>query len=150
MLRDPWINFSPDMMPNLHGLAMSLGAGSWVETGLVCAVVVTFGWICRRTDDYEFLFALSVLCGLLVSYHSGVGDDVLLLLVIAVITSSLRTATNDKPLRMALALTMTPLPYFTGVSLSIILPLLFLLILALAAFSVARGRKQKLIIPAAA
>ena len=151
MLRDPWINFSPDMMPNLHGLAMSLGAGPWVETGLACAVVGTFLWICQRTDDYEFLFAVSVLCGLLVSYHSGVGDDVLLLLVVAVIASSSAAApANDKALRMALAVTVTPLPYFTGISLSIVLPLLFLLILGLAAVSVARRQKQALMVPAAA
>jgi hypothetical protein len=102
-------------------------------------------WICQRTENYEFLFALSLLCGLLVSYHSGISDDILLLPVFALIVNSSR----DKPLRIALAVSLTPIPYFLGVPLSVVLPLLFLLILTLAAVSVAhRDKQQHRIIPA--
>ena len=122
------------MMPNLHGLTAALNGGTRVEAALACAVIVAFLWICQRTESYEFLFALSILCGLLVSFHSGIGDDVLLLLVfVAIVHSSL-----DKPLRMVVALSLTPLPYFLGVSISVIMPILFLLTLILAAISVER------------
>ena len=133
-LRNPWINFRTDMMPNLHGLTAALNGGARVEAALACAVIATFLWICLRTESYEFLFALSILCGLLVSFHSGIGDDVLLLLVFVTIFHS----SLDKPLRIALAVSLTPLPYFLGVPISVIMPLLFLLTLILAAISLER------------
>src|SRR5271169_3109590 len=88
VLRDPWINFSPSMMPNLHGLAATLGAGPAVEAVLAASAVLVFLWICSRTDDYELLLALSVLCGLLVSYHSGVADTILLLFIFVLIMNA--------------------------------------------------------------
>jgi Glycosyltransferase family 87 len=128
MLRNPWINFNSEMMPNLHGLVATLGGRSWLEIGLAAVVLMAFFWLCYKTDDYEFLFALSLLCGLLVSFHSGIGDVILLLLVFVLIVHSCQ----DKALRIALAVTLTPLPYFIGVPIGVVLPLLFLLILILA------------------
>jgi hypothetical protein len=135
MLRDPWINFSADMMPNLHGLTASLKLGSaapLMETGMVCVVVAAFLWICQRTDNYEFLFALSLLCGLLVSYHSGISDQILLLLVFVLIVNS----RGEKPLRIALALTLTPIPYFTGIGVNVVMPIMLLVLLTTAAVAV--------------
>jgi hypothetical protein len=137
VLRDPWINFSVDMMPNLHGLTASLTrstAAPVIEIGMVCAVVATFLWICQRTENYEFLFALSLLCGLLVSYHSGISDQILLLLVFVLIVNS----RVEKPLRIAVALSLTPIPYFTGIGVNIVIPLLLLAVLTLAVVAVAQ------------
>jgi hypothetical protein len=145
-LRNPWINFDVSMMPNLHGLVATLGASPRLEIALTCAVILTFLWICQRTENYEFLLALSLLCGLLVSYHSGISDDILLLPIFALIVNSSR----DKPLRIALAVSLTPIPYFLGVPLSVVLPLLFLLILTLAAVSVAHRHSRDRIVPALA
>jgi hypothetical protein len=146
ILRSPSINFSVEMMPNLHGLITGLGASASLEIGATGAVVAAFLWICQRTDDYEFLFALSLLCGLLVSYHSGVGDDILLLPVFVLIVHS----SQDRPLRIALAATLSPIPYFIGVPLNFVLPALLLLILMLAAVATVPGRRPQTILPAVA
>ena len=140
VLGNPWINFGTEMMPNLHGLAGSFQAGSVFELGMSGVVVLAFLWTCFRTDDYELLFALSILCGLLISFHSGIGDDVLLLLVFVLIAA----AQVDKPLRIIMALCLTPLPYFTGLSISVTLPLLFLLTVVFAVVSVENGHRRSL------
>jgi len=126
-LRNPWINFSAEMMPNIHGLLTSLHASPVAEIGLVVAVVLAFLWNCQESDNYERLFALSLLCGLLVSYHSGIGDGILLLVVFALVIPS-----GSRPLRVALAVTLSPIPWFLGLPIGVVLPLLMLLILALA------------------
>jgi hypothetical protein len=130
-LRNPWINFSTDMMPNIHGLVNTLHASGPLEIAISCAVVLAFVWTCRKTENYEWLLALSLLCGLLVSYHSGIGDDILLLPVFV-----LMIASEYKSLRIALAAALSPLPYFSGLPISIAIPCLLLLVLALAVVSV--------------
>lgn len=134
-LRDPWINFSTDMMPNLHGLVSSLHAGEKLEIGLTSALVLTFLWISHKSENYELLLALSLLCSLLVSYHSGIGDDILLLPIFVLILAS----SMDKPLRFVLAIALTPIPYFTGAPISITTPVLLLAIFVLATASLLRG-----------
>jgi hypothetical protein len=134
ILRDPYINFTTDMMPNLHGLAVSLKAGALLEIGLSGALVLAFLWICRKTANYELLFALAMLCSLLVSFHSGIGDDILLLPIFVLVLSS----TEYKPLRLAMAAVMTPIPYFLGASISIVIPLLLLLVFVLGVASLVR------------
>jgi hypothetical protein len=137
VLRDPWINFSSDMMPNLHGLSAGLNhneAAPLVEIGMVGAVVAVFLWICRKTDNYECLFALSLMCSLLVSYHSGISDQILLLPVLVLLVGSCQ----DKPLRIALAVSLTPMPYFTGIGINVVMPLVILAVLTLAAVAVSR------------
>lgn len=129
VLRDPWINFSADMMPNLHGLAATSlgGSTSHIEFAAVCAVVLAFAWACSRTEDYEFLFAIGLLSSLLVSYHSGISDQILLLPAFVLLTRSCMY----KPLRIALALSLTPLPYFTGLPVSVIVPPMLFAVLIL-------------------
>lgn len=133
-LRDPWINFSTDMMPNLHGLASTFGASSPVETSLVVLVVAAFLWLCFRMENYELLFGISLVCGLLVSYHSGLGDQILLLPVFVLLVNSC----TSKLMRGVLAISLTPLPYFFGDGISVSLPVVSLVILGLAVASATR------------
>lgn len=135
-LRDPWINFGTDMMPNLHGLASTLKLPGLGETGLVVLVAAAFLWICLRMENFEFLFSISLLCGLLVSYHSGLGDQILLLPVFVLLINSCA----DKAMRAVLAVSLTPLPYFFGDGISVSIPVLALAILGLAAISAGRPR----------
>ncbi|HVO97391.1 MAG TPA: glycosyltransferase family 87 protein [Bryobacteraceae bacterium] len=136
VLRDPWINFSTEMMPNLHGLAAGLtrgAAGPMVDAGMACATTAVFLWISQKSDNYEFLFGLSLLCSLLISYHSGISDLILLLPVLVLMAGS----SADKPLRISLVILLTPIPYFTGLGINLMIPALMLVVLALAALSVA-------------
>ena len=129
-LRDPWINASSTINPDIHGLAGTLHGGAWLEAVLIALVLVAFLWLQRRTDNFELLLAASVVCGLLVSFHSGIFDDILLLPVFAVVTKSSASA----PLRATIALILTPIPYFmvlAGAPYSAILPLGLLVFLAI-------------------
>jgi hypothetical protein len=145
VLRDPWINFGVDMMPNLHGLIAGLApnaaAAQSIEIGSTCAVVGVFLWICQKTDDYEFLFGLSLLCGLLISYHSGISDQILLLPAFVLIVHS----RSEKPLRIALALALTPIPYVTGLGINITIPVMLLAVLGLSTVAVSQQRRDVLI-----
>lgn len=138
VLRDPWINASAAVMPNIHGLTSILGAGAWLDGVLILLVVLGFLWVARRTDNYEYLFALSLVCGLLVSYHSSVVDDLLLLAVFAMVVNS----TDSKPLRILSALLLTPIPYLFTLAqappFNLLLPLALLAYCGLAVHGIAR------------
>lgn len=130
VLHDPWINPSPAIMPNIHGLSAALNGGRWLEVSLIAATAVIFLWIVRENEDYEFLLAVSLVCGLLVSFHSGIADDVVLLPVFVAIV---RTRTEPS-LRAASALILTPVPYFmslAGAPYSAFLPVSLLAMLGL-------------------
>ena len=80
VLRDPWISPNPQDLPNLHGLILTLhgsfgvgpggGRGGWYSVLGTCVL---------KSANFEFLVAVSLVCGLLASFHSGPADDVLLL-----------------------------------------------------------------------
>lgn len=108
VLRDPWINPDAAVMPNLHGLVSILHAGARVEFALAAAVFAGFLWMLARSQNFEFLLAASLVCGLLVSFHSGVADDILLLPVFVLVVGNCA----GKPLRAATGLILTPIPYF--------------------------------------
>jgi hypothetical protein len=108
VLRDPWINSSATLMPNLHGLVATLHGGTRLELLFVAIVLLGFIWMLIRTDNYEFLLAESLVCGLLVSFHSGIIDDVILLPVfVSVVATS-----SSVPLRATAALILAPVGYF--------------------------------------
>src|SRR5581483_11815851 len=107
VLRDPWINPTAANMPNLHGLAAVLHADVRLELALVAFVLLAFVWLTQRTDDTELLFAASLVCGLLVSFHSGIADDVLLFPAFVLVIGR----ASSVPLRAAAALILTPVPY---------------------------------------
>jgi hypothetical protein len=140
VLRDPWINPSATIMPNIHGLVAVLNGGTALELALIATVVAAFLWTVRSNDDYEFLLAVSLVCGLLVSFHSGVADDIVLLpaFVAIVQTSTLPS------LRAASALVLTPVPYFMVLAdapYSAFLPVSLFVVLGLSIVSVGRRIK---------
>lgn len=141
VLRDPWINPSATIMPNIHGFVAVLNGGVGLEVVLSTSVAVAFIWIVRRSDDYEFLLAVSLMCGLLVSFHSGVADDLVLLPAFIALAR-----TDAMPsLRVASALILTPVPYFmvlAGAPYSAFFPVFLFVILGLAVVAVSNRGKQ--------
>ena len=108
--------------PNIHGLVTVLHAGSITELFLVGLVITFFVWACLRVDNFELVLAATLVCGLLVSYHSFTYDD-LLLMPVLVLVSPVRM------LRNIVGLALTPIAYlaaFAGGFYSTILPLMLL------------------------
>lgn len=144
VLRDPWINRSATIMPNLHGLAEVLHGGTVLELSLVVLVVAGFAWIVRRNSNYEFLLAASLVCGLLVSFHSSVADDTILLVVFVCVVRSC----SHPPLRAAAGLILTPIPYFLVLAdapYSAFLPVALLLLLGLFCVAAGEGSRQSVV-----
>ena len=108
VLLDPWINPSATVMPNLHGLVATLQGDAKLELLFMAVVLAAFIWTLWQTENYEFLLAASLVCGLLVSFHSGVADDIILLPAFVAVV---RTCSNSS-LRAAAGLILTPIPYF--------------------------------------
>jgi hypothetical protein len=93
-------------------------------------VLLAFLWITQRSESYEFLFAASLVCGLLVSFHSSVADDVVLFPAFVMASG----ASASEPLRASAALILTPIPYFmalAGAPYSACLPIALLLLLGI-------------------
>jgi hypothetical protein len=129
VLRDPWINPHTAGMPNLHGLVAVMQGSMWLEASLAGVVVLAFFWVTQRTADDELLLAAALVCGLLLSFHSTLADEVLLLPILILVLKSSTFA----PLRVLMALILTPVPYFmvlAGEPYSAVLPVGLLLILA--------------------
>jgi hypothetical protein len=127
-LRDPWINPNASGMPNLHGLIAVLRGSGWSEALVAGIVLLAFLWMLLKIADFEFLFGAALVCGVLLSFHSTMADDVLLFpVLILVLRSSLFV-----PVRVVAALILTPVPYFmllAGEPYSAILPVGLLLLL---------------------
>jgi len=146
LLRDPFINSTPANMPNLHGLASTLGGDIRLEVGFAAAVIFAFLWLCSKTEDYDLLFAAALVCGLLLSFHSGIADCVLLYPVFVLV---LRVS-QSIPLRVATALILSPVPFLTalaGAPYSSVLPLGLLTVLGLICLSALRPNTNKLLSP---
>lgn len=129
VLRNPWINPDASGMPNLHGLVTVLNGDMRLEGVLIGAVTLAFLWMTLQTDNYELLFAACLVCGLLVSYHSMLDDDLMLFPVMILVLKSSQLV----PLRAATALILTPIPYFVvlaGPPYSAIMPVALGLMLA--------------------
>lgn len=138
----PWLKtmFSPTITgipiwklspaPNIHGLVTVLGAGSATEYALVALVAAAFLWLCFRVDNFELLLGVSLVCGLLVSFHSFTYDD-LLLMPVLVLVSPVRI------LREITGLALTPIAFlmtFAGGFYSTVIPLCLLAFLGAAAW----------------
>ena len=143
VLRDPWINPDAGGMPNLHGLVAVMGINPNWEAILIGAVCLLFLWMTLHFDNFELLFAASLVCGLLVSFHSTIVDDLVLFPVLILVLGSSRLV----PLRAAAGLILTPIPYFlvlAGPPYSAIFPVSLLLMLAGMICSVPSVAKDKL------
>jgi hypothetical protein len=141
VLRDPWINPSAIGMPNLHGLVAILHGDARLEMLLIASVLLAFLWITQRSENYEFLLAASLVCGLLVSFHSGVADDVVLFPAFVMAAA----ASASEPLRASAALILTPIPYFmalAGAPYSAFLPVALLLLLGMFGVATRQGRSR--------
>jgi Glycosyltransferase family 87 len=128
VLRDPWINPDAGGMPNLHGLVAALGMDPRAEGVFIGVVCLLFLWVTLRSDNFELLFAASLVCGLLVSFHSTIVDDLVLFPVLILVLGS----TQLVPLRAAAGLILTPIPYFlvlAGAPYSAVFPVSLLFIL---------------------
>ena len=129
-LRDPWISASATIMPNIHGLVYAVHGDAWLEALLIVLVSGAFIWTLFQIDNYELLLAVALVCGLLVSFHSGVSDDLILLAAfVAVVRSGAGAA-----VRATAALILTPLPsimVLAGAPYSAIMPLALLLLLGM-------------------
>ena len=128
----PWLNvmFSPLITgmpiwklcpaPNIHGLVTVLGLSPKIEFFLAGLVILFFVWICLRMSNFELLLAVSLICGLLVSFHNFAYDDLLLMPVLVLVSPI-------KILRNLAGLALTPVVYlatFAGGFYSAILPLM--------------------------
>lgn len=140
VLRDPWISPDPQNLPNLHGLMLTLHGGLGAELAVVAIVGALFILCALKSDNFEFLIAMALVCGLLASFHSGPADDVLLLPVFVLAIAS----TTDAVVRALTALIVSPIPYLMGLSgspYSVALPVLLLAWLIFAARSSLGGVK---------
>ena len=108
ILRDPSVGFAAAVMPNLHGLAAAAHADPRLEIMLTAAVLAASLWAVSRVDSFELVLAISIVAGLLVNFHSGISDDVLLLVVFVAVTAHYSSA----PVRSLIALLLTPIPWF--------------------------------------
>jgi len=142
VMRDPWISPGPEALPNLHGLVLSLHGDVRVELLLAGVVALMFLGIASKTDNFEFLVAVGLVCGLLTSFHSGIADDVLLFPVLVLVVSSSSSAL----LSSLSALILTPIPYlmaFAGPPYSAVVPLMLVAILIAAGMSVLMGKRAQ-------
>jgi hypothetical protein len=116
--------------PNIHGLVTVLSAGPALEYLLVGLVIAAFLWLWFRVDNFELLLGVSLVCGLLVSFHSFAYDDLLLMAVLAVVAPV-------RILREITGLALTPIAFlmtFAGGLFSTAIPLLLLAFLVAAAW----------------
>lgn len=143
-LNDPWINASAAVMPNIHGLVSTMHGDMRLEAVLVALVAGSFLWAILRSDNYELLLGLSLVCGLLASFHSEVFDDILLLpAFVAIIGNS-----SNAPVRAAMALILTPVPYFmilAGAPYSAFFPLCLLAVLVMVCIVRAGVRRPEIV-----
>lgn len=95
VLRDPWISPNPQDLPNLHGLILTLHGGFGADLAAVATIGLLFLVCVLKSANFEFLIAVSLVCGLLASFHSGPADDVLLLPAFVLAIASSRTRLRE-------------------------------------------------------
>jgi len=105
---DQWLNSTATLKPNIHGFVANVHGDARLEFLLIAAVLVAFCWLTQKTTNYELLFGASLICGLLVSFHSGIVDDVVLFPVFVLVLAHC----DYVPARSLLAVLLSPIPYF--------------------------------------
>ena len=106
-IRDSWVTPCLGCMPNVHGAVFAI-AGEKGSLGLEIVLSAAVAAFCvfgmARSKNYEYAFAISLVGGVLLSYHIQMHDLVILLLPLALI---IRT-TTFVPLRGVFAIAVTP------------------------------------------
>ncbi|HEV2199599.1 MAG TPA: glycosyltransferase family 87 protein [Bryobacteraceae bacterium] len=105
-LRNPAVNPSAEIMPNLHGLTALMGWGNVTEAVLMVAVLAAFVVAVVRAER-PLLYALALVGGLLLSFHAYPGDATLLLVALGILDRAAPAEWFQRLLRVSL----TPLPY---------------------------------------
>jgi hypothetical protein len=103
VLTDGRVHPGADSMPNLHGLFAALPQGVYLEA---IAVVAVLGgaWAALRDASFPSGFALTLLGGLLLSFHSYLMDAVILLPALLIVVAG----TSRRWLKIAGALLLSP------------------------------------------
>lgn len=125
VLRDPWIHYSAVHMPNLHGLAANLGWGPGLEWSLYGALLVAFVGFAWWGVEFERLLAMALVAGLLVSYHSGIADEIVLYAAYVLLAGRAR---------QLLTLMLTPVPFvmvMVGPPWSMVMPVMLVVLFVL-------------------
>ena len=129
----PELHPGAEHMPTLSAIAELLPAWRHFVLGIgtICGVSI-FLVAATKVKDFEVLFGISLVGGLLLSFHAYLQDCVVLLLAFAIIIS--RSA--NKPLRGVMAIATTPPPcllLLMGTPTSANFPIILFGILVLAA-----------------
>jgi Glycosyltransferase family 87 len=103
VLTDGRVHPSADSMPNLHGLFAGLPHGVYLEA-LASAAVVAAAWLTLRTVSFPSGFALTLLGGLLLSFHSYLMDAAILLPALLIVVAG----TTRRSLKIAGTLLLSP------------------------------------------
>jgi len=138
-IRNPIVGPSNAMI-NIHALVEACHGGLAMEIALVLAVVALFIWMCRRTEDFEFLFGAALLCGILIGIHSYAYDSLLVLLAFVLI--------GNPKVRLAFVPLLTPISdYFLFKTFTVPYIIGLLLALAVAAAMLAAPRPLRKAMP---
>ena len=137
-----WINMitnpviSPGRMTNIHQLVKTLHGDATLDVILAGGLAALFIWMCFRSDEFEFLFSLALIAGLLINMHSYPYDTVLLLLPFVLI--------RHTTLRLILLFLLSPVAYFFLLwSTTPFVIILLIVVLAAAACSAANSRSPQ-------
>jgi Glycosyltransferase family 87 len=103
VLTDGRVHPGADSMPNLHGLFAALPHGVYLEV-LAAAAVVLAAWVTLRAVPFPAGFALTLIGGLLLSFHSYLMDAAILLPALLIVVSG----TNRHGLKIAATLLLSP------------------------------------------
>jgi len=136
ILRNPMVGPS-DGMINIHALAEACHGGLAAEITLMAAVIALFVWMCNKTDDFEFLFGIALVAGILIGVHSYPHDGLLLLLSFVLI--------RNAKVRLAFVPLLTPLAdyfLFTAFPAPYVIVMLGVLVLAAATLVAARPARE--------
>jgi hypothetical protein len=103
VLTDGRVHPGRESMPNLHGLFAALPHGIWLE-GLAAAAVLGVASLALPAVPFSTGFALSLLGGVLLSFHSYLMDAAILLPALLILLAG----TTRRSVRIAGALLLSP------------------------------------------
>jgi len=103
VLTDGRVHPGPDSMPNLHGLFAGLPHGLYLEAFAAVAVLLA-AWVSLREASFPSALALTLLGGLLLSFHSYLMDAAVLLPALLIVVAG----TTRRWMKIAGTLLLSP------------------------------------------